>query len=99
MKNANETWRLELPLEALQRISSNAKVVAGAEGIDRVIKSINIMEVPDIAQWVKEGELLLSTIYSIKDDEETQRQLIQIWQKGLTVIPIRRSLSLKKFQL
>ncbi|MCK4257641.1 MAG: PucR family transcriptional regulator ligand-binding domain-containing protein [Halanaerobiales bacterium] len=68
----------------------NAKLVAGHNGIDRVIKSINIMEVPDITKWVKEGELLLSTVFAIKDDEEAQCQLIPaLAERGLAGLAIK----------
>ena len=32
---------------------SDARLVAGHAGLDRVIRSVNIMEVPDILDWVK----------------------------------------------
>jgi PucR family transcriptional regulator, purine catabolism regulatory protein len=47
---------------------SGARVVAGGAGLDRVIGSVNVMEVPDIARYVREGELLLTTAYPLRDD-------------------------------
>ena len=67
-----------------------AKIVAGMKGIDRVIKSVNIMEVPDIEKWVKEGELLLTTVFAIKDDQEAQQRLIPtLAKRGLAGIAIK----------
>lgn len=47
---------------------SEAKLVAGERGAARVIRSINIMDAPDIADWIKPGELLFTTAYLLKDD-------------------------------
>jgi PucR family transcriptional regulator, purine catabolism regulatory protein len=55
---------------------NQAKLVAGADGIIRVVKTINVMEVPDIIDWVKEGELLLTTVYAIRNDIGAQSRLI-----------------------
>ncbi len=40
-----------------------AKVVAGEQGLDNVIQSVNVMEVPNILDWVHPGELLVTTRY------------------------------------
>ncbi|MFO7815080.1 MAG: PucR family transcriptional regulator ligand-binding domain-containing protein [Halanaerobiales bacterium] len=55
---------------------SEVEVLAGEKGLDRHITKVNIMEVPDIVDWVKEGELLFTTLYSIKDDEEALKNLV-----------------------
>lgn len=44
-----------------------ATVVAGHKGMSRPVKSVNIMDAPDIAQFVKANELLLTNAYAIKD--------------------------------
>ena len=54
----------------------NAKLIAGAGGLDRIVKYVNVMEVPDILEWVKEGELLLTTVYAIRNDIGAQSRLI-----------------------
>ncbi|MBV9594713.1 MAG: PucR family transcriptional regulator ligand-binding domain-containing protein [Actinobacteria bacterium] len=41
-------------------------VIAGASGIDRVVRRVNVMEVPDILPWVKPAELLLTTGYPLR---------------------------------
>ena len=40
---------------------AGAQVLAGADGLDRVVRRLNVMEVPDILPWVKPHELLLTT--------------------------------------
>jgi len=34
---------------------AGAEVIAGETGMDHVITSVNVMEVPDIADWVRPG--------------------------------------------
>ncbi|MPZ93475.1 MAG: PucR family transcriptional regulator [Propionibacteriales bacterium] len=46
---------------------TGARVLAGAEGLDRVVHRGNIMEVPDILPWVKPHELLLTTGYPLRN--------------------------------
>lgn len=52
-------------------------IVAGSNGLNRVVKHITIIEVPEVAQWLKGNELLLTTLYSIRNDEQAQVSLIQ----------------------
>lgn len=60
----------------------NANVIAGWDGIDNIVSGITIMEAPDIANWLKGGELLLTSSYTIhsfndKDQEELMQKLAQ----------------------
>ncbi len=55
---------------------AGAKVIAGETGMDNVITSVNVMEVPDIVDWVRPGELLLTTAYSISNNIEAFNTLL-----------------------
>ncbi len=55
-----------------------AELVAGARGLDRVITSVNFMEVPDIAKYIRQDELLLTTTYPIRDDKAAQSNLVKV---------------------
>ncbi|WP_019912773.1 PucR family transcriptional regulator [Paenibacillus sp. HW567] len=55
---------------------SEAKLIAGSKGKHRIIKSINVMDAPDISDWIKEGEMLLTTAYLIKDSLEDASALL-----------------------
>ncbi|WP_240479691.1 PucR family transcriptional regulator [Paenibacillus wynnii] len=55
---------------------SEAKLIAGARGKHRIVKSINVMDAPDISDWIKEGEMLLTTAYLIKDNLEEASALL-----------------------
>lgn len=41
---------------------SEAKVIVGNSGLDREIKSVTIMDIPDIADWLTGGELVISGV-------------------------------------
>lgn len=55
---------------------NNSKVLAGEKGLERNITRLNVMEVPDVINWVEEGEFLLTTAYSMKDNIQDLDQLI-----------------------
>ena len=46
---------------------SEAKLIAGKDGIDRQVVSANIQEVPEVERWLKGGEILLTSGYAIRD--------------------------------
>ena len=46
---------------------SQSRVIAGGQGMDRRVTAVNVMDAPDIIDWVKPGELLLTTAYAIRD--------------------------------
>lgn len=61
-----------------------ARIIAGESGLDNVIRSVNVMEVPDIVNWVHAGEFLVSTLYPLRDDRAAVETLIpQLAAKGL----------------
>lgn len=53
------------------------KIVAGESGINNEIAIVNIIENPDSFDWWTSNELLLSTGYIFKDNEELQNRIIQ----------------------
>lgn len=50
-----------------------AKIVGGRQGMDKEVSSVTVAEVPDAADWLKGGELVVTTGYFIKDNEESQK--------------------------
>src|SRR5688572_20221083 len=55
---------------------AQARVLAGASGLDRIVTKMNVMEVPDILPWVKPHELLLTTGYPLRDDPAALVRLV-----------------------
>lgn len=67
----------------------NARIVAGEAGLDNVVASVNVMEVPDIVDWVHPGELLVSTLYPLRDDKAAVASLIpELAEKGLAGLAV-----------
>jgi purine catabolism regulator len=60
-----------------QTILRQATVVAGASGLDREIAWVHIIDHPDITQWLKKGDLLLTSGYNWPQDDETSRALVR----------------------
>lgn len=71
-------------------LMAGAELIAGEKGMDNVITSVNVMEVPDIVDWVRSGEFLLTTAYSISNDIEAFNTLLPIFsQKGVCGMGIK----------
>lgn len=56
---------------------NECEVIAGHKGLSRVVERVTIMEVPEIVQWLKNKELILTSLFAIKDDYGAQSKLIQ----------------------
>lgn len=58
-------------------IMSKCKLISGFKGVRNTVSRVNIIADPDIFDWVKEGELLLTTAYSFnKADIDYQKNII-----------------------
>lgn len=57
-------------------VLAGSAVLAGAQGLDRPVERLNVMEVPDILPWVKPRELLLTTAYPLRGRSETLTDLV-----------------------
>jgi purine catabolism regulator len=47
---------------------ANFEVLAGKNGLDRMVTSVSVMDAPDIHNWIRGGEILMTTGYIMKDD-------------------------------
>src|SRR3954466_1209731 len=66
------TVREALALDCMR----GATIVAGADGAERRIRGVNVMEDADIVRWMRGGELLLTTGYTIRDDPSALGRLV-----------------------
>jgi PucR family transcriptional regulator, purine catabolism regulatory protein len=67
-----------------------ARLVAGAAGLDRIVRSVNVMEVPDILPWVKPDELLVTTAYPLREDPDALARLVpRLDEHGLAGVAIK----------
>ena len=75
-------------VEPLQK----SRVIAGIRGLDNIVQSVNVMEVPDILEWVHPGELLVTTMYPLRDDNAAIETLIpHLAKKGLAGLAVTPS--------
>ncbi|ATY84597.1 hypothetical protein CVV65_06255 [Kyrpidia spormannii] len=71
-------------------ILADAKVVAGASGLARNVQSVNMMDAPDIIDFLKPNELLVTTGYGLKDHPGALVDLVrQMAQKGCAGLGIK----------
>lgn len=75
----------------------DCEVVAGHGGLARTIDNVTIMEVPEVVQWLKGKELILTSLYAIKDDINAQNMLVQnLHSAGATALAIKPSQFIKE---
>ena len=68
---------------------AKAALAGGSEGLDRKITSVNIMEVPGISRFVKSEELIVTTMYPIREDGDLKLTLIpDLVKKGVSALAI-----------
>ncbi|MEW6081973.1 MAG: PucR family transcriptional regulator ligand-binding domain-containing protein [Bacillota bacterium] len=81
------TVRQALELPELQHL----EVLAGESGLDRVLRNVTVIEVPDPVYWVKEGDLLLTTFYGLRGDSSGQvslaRRVAEMMAAGICFHP------------
>ena len=55
-----------------------AKIIAGEEGLNNIIKYVSVIEVPDISQWFRGYELWISALYTLKEDIQGQMKVLDL---------------------
>src|SRR5947209_19870825 len=60
--------------EAMRSVLSAAKLIAGAEGLDRQVEWVRLMETPEIQP--RAGDLMFTSGFPIKDDPDAQIRLV-----------------------
>lgn len=69
---------------------SEGRLIAGKTGTSRIVKSVNVMDAPDITDWIKNGEMLFTTAYLIKDNLDEGIQLLRkLDQRGSAGLGIK----------
>lgn len=86
MTDSSITLSRALELPPLQ----HARVLAGMAGLERRVRHVNVMEVPDILPWVQSDELLLTTAYPLRDDRAALGSLVpELAARGLAGIAVK----------
>ena len=77
-------------------VVNRLQVVAGHNGLGRFIKLVNIIEMPDIMEWIVEGEFLFTTGYSFREYPELMNQLIpKMAETGCAALAVKPKRFLK----
>lgn len=56
---------------------SSAKVLAGERGLSNMVTSVTVLDSPDAPRYMKGGELVITTAYSLLNDESGQKEVIK----------------------
>lgn len=77
---------------------TGAEVVAGAGGLHRIVRSANVMEVPDIVPWVRAEALLLTTGYPLSARTSDLPQLVaDLDDRGVSALAVKLHRYLEDF--
>ncbi len=67
-----------------------AQILAGLHKIDNIVKGITIIEVPDIVDWLSGGEILLTSLYNVREEIQSYREYIQkMAYRGVSALIIK----------
>jgi PucR family transcriptional regulator, purine catabolism regulatory protein len=73
-----------------QEAMRGARVIAGGGGLERLIRGLNVMTVPNIVGWTKRDEFLLTTGYPLSRDPAEFRHLVgQLAANGLAGLGVK----------
>ena len=66
------------------------RIIAGADGLDRVVRRLNVMTVPNIVRWTKQDQFLLTTGYPLpREPGEFGALIEQLAAKGLAGLGVK----------
>jgi purine catabolism regulator len=69
---------------------AGARLIAGAGGLGRLIRRLNVMSVPNIVRWTKQEEFLLTTGYPLpREPREFCRLVEQLAANGLAGLGVK----------
>lgn len=79
-----------------QEMLKNAVVVAGDDGITNQVTSVNMMDAPDITDYVKKDQLLITTGYNIRHEPEILADIVrEMAEKGCAGLALKTHRFLK----
>ena len=66
------------------------KLLAGAGGLERKVSTVTVMDAPDIYNWMRGGEFLITTAYIMKDNPlELKDLVIKLNKNGASALGIK----------
>ncbi|MBG9981073.1 PucR family transcriptional regulator ligand-binding domain-containing protein [Facklamia sp. DSM 111018] len=61
---------------------ANLEVLAGHKGLVNEVESVSVLEIPNSQLYIKQGELLITAFFSIKDEIEQQEATIRMLKEA-----------------
>lgn len=68
---------------------SRAELVGGRGGVDRLVSSANIQEVPDVERWLHGGEILFTAGYAFQTGEKGVQLMTTLEEKGAAALAVK----------
>lgn len=88
---------MTLTIKKMLAMFPDFQIIGGANGIDRKISTVSVMDAPDIHEWLKGGEFLITTGYIMRDNPmQIMDLLININQAGAAALGIKLDRFIKK---
>ncbi len=80
-----------ITVEEVLSLVADVRLLAGTEGVKRLVRSVGVMETPDVFPMIKPGELILSAMFAVKDDHEAQVALIpELHRRGAAGLALKK---------
>ena len=71
-------------------IYQDAKVVAGQKGLDHVVTTANVISTPNVAKYMRGGELLITGGYVLMDSPNIcEKLVVDLVDRGVAVLALR----------
>ncbi|HSH36224.1 PucR family transcriptional regulator, partial [Schnuerera sp.] len=81
---------MDMKVKNLMNQFQNFKVLAGEGGLNRKVSTVTVMDAPDIYNWMKGGEFLITTAYIMKDNPlELKNLVIKLNENGASALGIK----------
>lgn len=72
------------------KVLQGAHVIAGRDGLHHLVESVNMMDAPDIGEWIRPNQMLVTTLYNLKDNLEGLKRLIpELADRGCSALGIK----------
>jgi purine catabolism regulator len=81
---------MDMKVKNLMEQFEGLKVLAGEGGLNRRVSTVTVMDAPDIYNWMKGGEFLITTAYIMKDNPlELKDLVIKLNENGASALGIK----------
>lgn len=81
---------MDMKVKNLMEQFEGFEVLAGEGGLDRRVSTVTVMDAPDIYNWMKGGEFLITTAYIMKDNPlELKDLVIKLNENGASALGIK----------